>query len=158
MRRGDERGALRADKPTHHGAPGLHELGREHDIDIARRRHQGENWRPAAIGHHLDIIDGGAGALRHARHRGRLRVPAIFLGEMHDPVRHHAATLPADRQDRELDDLALARQLHVHGADPILAKPSDLRSRRFCSQEITPLRIRARNRSARFGLLMTSAR
>ena len=63
-----------------------------------------------------------------------------------------------NRQDRELDDLVLARCVHIHRTGPALAKTSDFRSRRFCRKPITDWRIRAMKRSTLFGLLMTSAR
>ena len=55
--------------------------------------------RPVARRQHLDVVDRGAGALRDARHGGRLRGPAFRLGQGHDPVRQHAAALPAHGQD-----------------------------------------------------------
>ena len=54
---------------------------------------------------HLDVIDRGAGALRDAGHRGRLREPALRLGKRDDPVGQHAAALAAHRQHGDGDRL-----------------------------------------------------
>ena len=104
--------------------------------------------------HHLEIVDGGAGALRDARHRGRLRVPAVALGEIDDPVGEHAAALPADREDGELDDAAIVRQTCTQS----WRKRQAPRLAARCSQPITARRTPSRKRSQPFGLWMMSAR
>ena len=70
-------------RPRRIDAAGLHELRGHHDVDVAGRRHQRQD-RLAAVQrrHHLDVIDRGAGALGDAGHRGRLRDPAMVLGEL----------------------------------------------------------------------------
>ncbi len=93
MRGCNQRRAVGCDESALHGAPGLHEFRRKHDIDVARRRHQREDGRAFAFRNHLDIVDRRAGALRDARHRGRLRIPAVPLGEVDDPVSDDAAAL-----------------------------------------------------------------
>ena len=100
---GDEQRALRRDEAALDGARAFHQLGGEHDVDIARDRHQREHRRAASrlrgrFGEQFDVIDGGAGALRDARHRSGLRDPVLALRQRHDPVDQHAAALAAHRQ------------------------------------------------------------
>ena len=80
---GDQRGAVRRHEAAQDRAAGLHEFGGDHDVDVAGRRHQRQD-RLAAVArrHHLDVVDRGAGALGDAGHRGRLRDPALALGEL----------------------------------------------------------------------------
>ncbi|MCY1506894.1 hypothetical protein D9M68_411530 [compost metagenome] len=114
VRGGDERGAVARDQPTLHRAAGFHELGGKHHVDIARQRHQREHGAPAVglrlrIGVQLDVIDGRAGALGHAWHRGGLGDIAVGLAHVDDPVGKHAAALPAHSEDGDLDGLNLVR-------------------------------------------------
>ena len=86
----------------------------------------------APVGHrvareHLQVVDGGAGALGHAGHRGGLRDEAVVLGQVHQPVGQHAAALAAHGEQRDGDG---ARVAHA-------ASPSSRRSMRACSQPIT---------------------
>jgi hypothetical protein len=116
MGRGDERGAIGRDEAPLHGAPSLHQLRPEDDVDVAGHRHQGHHrfgrpFRQRALREELDVIDRGAGALRHARHRGELREIAAMLGEIDDPVGEHAAALPAHREDGDADGAGLDRAL-----------------------------------------------
>ena len=63
--------------------------------------------RPAAVGgglrKELEVIDRGAGALRDARHGGRLRQVTLGLGDPDQPIGEHAATLAAQGGDGQLD-------------------------------------------------------
>jgi len=103
---GDQHGLFRRHQAAQHRAPGLHQFGGEHDVDIARRGHQRQHRRAAVLGgQHLDVIDGRAGPLRDAGHQSRLRAPAAGFGERDDPVGQHAAALPAHRQHGERDRL-----------------------------------------------------
>ncbi len=98
----DEQRPLRRDEAALHRARGFHQLGGEHDVDVARHRHQRQHRRAARrlrgrFRKQFDVIDGGAGALRDARHGGRLgEIPAV-LGKIDDPVGKHAAALAAER-------------------------------------------------------------
>ena len=108
VRRCDERGAVGRDEPALHRAAGFHQLGSEHHVDVAGQRHQREHRLAAvALGHgareQLDVVDGGAGALRHAGHRRGLREVPVGLAEVDDPVGQHAAALAPHRQDGDLD-------------------------------------------------------
>ncbi len=75
--RGDQQGAVGGDEARRDGAAGLHELARQHDVDVADAGRQREH-RPVlpqfAGGKRddLDVVGGGAGALGNARDRGRL--------------------------------------------------------------------------------------
>ena len=80
--RRDQGGAVRRHQAAQDGAAGLDQFGGKHDVDFALRRHQRQDRRAAPLRRqHLDVIDRGAGALRDARHRGRLGMPALRLGE-----------------------------------------------------------------------------
>ena len=86
----------------------FHQFGRQHDVDVARHRHQAPAPASArrlrrGFREQLDIIDGRAGALGDAGHRGRLREIAAVIGEIDDPVGQHAAALAAHRKDRDRD-------------------------------------------------------
>ncbi len=60
---------------------------------------------PLAVpfGEHLDVVDRGPGALRHARHGGRLRGPALRFGEATIQSASTPAALPAHGEDRDRD-------------------------------------------------------
>ena len=110
--RGDQRRAVGRHQSAQNGAAGFDQFGGKHDVDFARRRHQREDRRAAGFRRqHLDVVDRGAGALRDAGHRGRLRVPALRLGKFHDPVGEHAAALSAHRHDGDRRSAA-AREPH----------------------------------------------
>ncbi len=80
VRGGDQRGAVRRDQAALDGAAGFHQLGGDHHVHVARHRHQRQHRRVVALRpDHLDVVDRGAGALRHAGHRGGLRDPAVAL-------------------------------------------------------------------------------
>ncbi len=155
VRRCDERRAVLRHQPSLHRAAGFHQLGGQHDVDVARQRHQRQH-RLAAIGLRtccrveLDVVDGGAGALRHAGHRGGLGDVAVVLAEVDDPVGQHAAAFAAHGEDRDLDGLC-----GVH------AVQKARRSRRFasprCIQPMTEERTRSRKRSQAPGLLTICA-
>ena len=75
-----------------------------------------EDRRPPALRDHLDVVERRPGALRDARHRGRLHVPAIALAERDQPVGDDAAALPADRQDRNRDRPLASDRVHGRSA------------------------------------------
>ena len=103
--RGDQHRPVRRDDAAQDGASSLHVFGGDDDIDIAGRRHLRQDRPPAAEtgGHHLDVIDGRAGSLGDARHRGRLRDPTLILGERHDPIGQYTAALSAHGDDGDGD-------------------------------------------------------
>ena len=160
---GDEQRALRRDEAALDGARAFHQLGGEHDVDIAWDRHQREHRRAACrlrgrFGEQFDVIDGGAGALRDARHRGRLREIPAMLGEIDDPVGEHAAALAAERDHRNRDrphrgDLRLRLGIHLC-RQAAVRRPS----MRRCSQPITAPRILLLVRSHGVGFAMIEAR
>ena len=49
----------------------------------------------------LEVVRGGAGALRDSGHRGRLHGPPVLRGRVHEPVREHAASLSAKGRDED---------------------------------------------------------
>jgi hypothetical protein len=102
---GDQRGAVGGDETAHDGAAGFHHFGGDQNVDVAGGRHQREHRSPVSRRRHLDVVDRGAGALGHARHRRRLHRVAVAMGGVLDPVGQHAAALAADGHDRQLDDL-----------------------------------------------------
>ena len=59
-------------------------------------------------GGHLDVIDGRAGALCHARDAGRLRHKAIGAGKAFNPAGQHAAALTTHGQNGQFDDAGAA--------------------------------------------------
>ena len=108
VRRRDQRRPVGRDEAALDGAPALHQLGREDDVDVARQRHERQHRLGAvalgvALRIELDVVDRRAGALGDAGHRRRLREPAVRLAEVDDPVGEDAAALAAHGQDRDLD-------------------------------------------------------
>ncbi len=162
LARGDERRAVGRHEPAQKRTTGLHQFGGQHHVDIARRRHQGEHRRggPRQRPDHLDIVDRGARALRHARHGRRLHDVAAGVRRRCDPVAQHAAALAAhgDDGDRDRSVGDGGEAVLCHGARPHPGSPTRPRSRRACSQPITRMRRRARRRSNAFGLCTMSAR
>ena len=85
-----------------------------YSVELFPQRHQCEH-RHGAVGlgvprrEQLDVVDGGAGALRNAGHRRGLRDPPVLLAEIDDPVGQHAAALAAHREDRDLDHFSSPR-------------------------------------------------
>ena len=93
----DQHAAVGRDQAALDGAAAFHQFGRHHQVHVARRGHQRQRARGAfdvGLGQQFQVIDGGAGALGHARHRGGLRPPAGVLGHVDDPVGEHAAPWP----------------------------------------------------------------
>ncbi len=122
VRRGQQHRALGRDQAALDRAPAFHQLGRHHQVHVARRGHQRQRRLPAGaphfgLGHQLHVIDGGAGALGHAGHRSGLGPPAGVLGHVDDPVGQHAAALAAHGQDGDLDRIGLLHSGRVHGAE-----------------------------------------
>jgi hypothetical protein len=150
--RDDEGGALRRYQSALQRAPGLHQLGGDHHVEFARHRRQRQHrlraGRDCLARKQLQVIDSGAGALRHARHGGRLRHEAVVLRQVDQPVGQDAAALAAHGEQRDRDGTRLCHA----------ASPSRRESMRACSQPITLPRTRCLKRSQRVGLLMISAR
>ena len=163
VRRGDQGGAVGRDQTALDGAARFHQLGADHDVDLAGHRHQRKHRtqpgrRILRRRQGLDIVDRRAGALRDARHRGRLRGPALALAQRDDPVGQHAAALAAHRQDRDRQRLAPCRARidgiggrgDVHrSVRRFTRRRMRRRARRRCSQPITAARSRARNGPSR---------
>ena len=150
MGRGGEDGAVGRDEAVLERTAGLEHFGRQHQIDAARariKRHQrlAPAQRGISDGEDLDIISGGAGALRHAGDRGRLDRQIGAHRRIDDPVGEHAAALAAERGDQDRD------RLLAHG-------PAAAGALRCCSQEITAPRTRSSTRSHAFGFCTISAR
>jgi hypothetical protein len=149
--RGDHQRAVGRDEARRDGAAGFHKLARHHDINIADPRRERQHRAIAAElaprrGNDLDVIGGGAGALRHSRNRGRLHGKAQLRRRRDDPVRKHAAPLAAERGDE--DGERPGRQAG-HARASAFAPPS---------QPMTVRRTRCSARSHQFGLRMISAR
>jgi hypothetical protein len=105
---GDERGAPGRDETVLHRAPGLDQLGGDHHVDVAGARRQREHRLAAAQlvvlrRVDLEVVGGGAGALRDAGNRGALRRVASPGGGIHQPVGHDAAALAAEGGDQDRD-------------------------------------------------------
>ena len=127
---GDDGGPLRGDHPVLGGASRFEELGRDEEVDVARGGKEshdpaagagdGSDGRtlrgriaaggavrsgPGAVGPaprtDLEIVRGGAGALRDSGHRRRLHGPPVLRGRVHEPVREHAASLSAEGRDED---------------------------------------------------------
>ena len=108
VRAGDDGGAVGRDQAARHGAAGLHQLGGDQDVHLAGDGHLRQHRGLAGRGlDQLDVVDGGAGALRHAGHRGGLRGPAGVFGQGGDPVFQHAAALAAQGHDGDGDHARL---------------------------------------------------
>ena len=79
-----------------------------------------------ALRKNLEVINGGPGPLRHARHRRGLRKVAGMLGQIDDPVRQDAAAFAAHRQDGDRDRLGillhLRRNARQAAIDPALER------------------------------------
>ncbi len=158
---GDQQRAIRRDEAALDRARGLHQLGGEHDVDVARHGHERKHRLTSGglrgrFGKQFDIIDRGAGALRDARYRGRLREIAAVLGEIDDPVGQHATTLAAERDNGNGDrphvrDLRLPLGFHLYCQ-------AAARSMRRCSQPMTAPRTLFFSRSQCEGLAMIEAR
>lgn len=155
----DQRGAIRRHEAAQDRPAGLHELRRHHHVDVAGRRHQRQD-RLAAVErrHRLDIVDRGAGALGDAGHRGRLRDPAMVLGQLNDPVGQHAATLATHRDDRDGDRPLGCLAGGGEGQPDRLVSHANAssagrrRSRRRCNQPITAIATLDLNLSQPVGL------
>ncbi len=150
--RGDHRGALRGDEAVRDRPAGLHELARHHDVDVAAAGRQGQH-RPLVAErgqrhrHDLDVVGGGARALRDARDRRALDRISLQRRRRDDPVGQHAAALAAERGDQHGDR---ARRRHaVACAAAGVGRPAIGSSRR---------RRAWRMRSNRLGLATISAR
>ena len=106
MGRGDEGGALGRHQPALDRAARFHQLRGDHDVHLARERHQRQHRLLAAdLGKDLHVVDRRARALRDARHGGGLDVVAGMLGHVHDPVGQHPAALSAHGEDGYVERL-----------------------------------------------------
>ena len=124
MRRGDDGGAIRTHQAAHRRSARLHELRGHDHIDIAGDGHERKYgrrayFRPRA---HLEVVHRRAGALRHARHGGRLHQPAVTLRDLDDPVGQHSAALAAESRDGDGDSRALRTHDGPGGVPPVVAE------------------------------------
>src|SRR5204862_3713282 len=78
------------------------------------------------IGDQLDVVGGGSGPLRDAGNRGAVHAVAVERGRLHDPLREHAAALPADGGNQQRDEPGLA---HARARALITARRSRSTSR-----------------------------
>ena len=103
--RGDQRGAIGRDEPALDRAPGLHQFGGEHDVDVAGTGISASTGsRPSLpLRKQLHVVDRGTRALGDAGHRGLLRDLARGLGQIDHPVGEHAAALAAHGEHRDAD-------------------------------------------------------
>ena len=91
-------------------AHGLQQLRRHQQVDGAGHRVQAEHRAPVAqlllpLREDLDVVRGGAGALRHAGDRRALRRVAGAHGGAVQPLGEHAAAFAAERADQDGDGL-----------------------------------------------------
>ena len=105
MRRGDQYSAIWRDKAAHDRPTCLHPFCGNHDIDIGLGRAKGKDGLAACICQHFYVIDRRPGALGNAGDRGCLDGIAVGFCQIDNPVCQHTAALPADRHDRQLDDI-----------------------------------------------------
>ncbi len=106
--RRDQQGAVRGDKAVCDGAAGLEQFARHHQVDVADAGCEREHRALAAelgewSGENLDVVGGGASALRHPGNGGRLHRQARRLRGRHYPIGKYAATLAAERGDQQRD-------------------------------------------------------
>ena len=158
VRRCDQRGALGRDQAALHGAPGFHEFGRNDDVHLARHRHQRQHGcaavrRHMALREQLDVINGGAGTLRHADDGRGLRQIAIVFGQVNDPVHQHSAALATHGKDGDGDGACGVVAEYAHGLggcvhDSACAYKARWRSARPCRAWNQPTTLR-RQRSSR---------
>jgi hypothetical protein len=116
--RDDEGGFVRRDQSALHGAAGLHQLGRNHNIDVPGHRREAQHRRAgvrlgAGLGKQLDVVVRRAGALGHAWHRGHLCDIARVLCGIDDPFGQHAAAFAAHGEDGDGDRALFGRGRHV---------------------------------------------
>ena len=105
MRGRDHRRARGRDEAELDHAPDFHELRRHQHVERPRHRVEREGrLLGAALRVELDIVRGGARALRHAGDRGAVGGKAVEQRGVHDPLREHAAPLPAHRGDQQRQD------------------------------------------------------
>ena len=148
MGRGDDEGAIRGDKAGADGAARLQELAGEQQVDVADAGMQREHRPPAAeLGgrdrQDLDVIGGGAGALRDAGNRRALRRQPVPRRRGNHPAGEHAAALAAERGNEQMD------RPRAHPPASAMRPPS---------QPMTRLRQANSRRSKKFGLRMISTR
>ena len=100
--------ALGRDEAVCHRAAGFEQFARHRDVDVADAGRERQH-RPLAAelaGVHrenLDVIGGGAGALRDAGDRRALHRKTGLGRRRHDPVGQHAAAFAAERGDQQGD-------------------------------------------------------
>ena len=112
--RADQRRLLRADEALLHRPADLHQLGRDHHVDVARARIQVEHRLDVAglgigLGHDLDIVGRRTRALGHAGDRCRLHRQAGLARRIDQPGGQHAAAFAAHRRDDDGDRPLLRR-------------------------------------------------
>ena len=106
--RADQHRAIRRDEAVRHRAAGFQQFARHRDVDVADAGGERQH-RPLAAQvtrknrKDLDVISGGAGALRDAGDRGALHRISGLFGGADDPVGQHAAAFAAERGDQQGD-------------------------------------------------------
>ncbi len=146
----DHRGAAACHQAALQRTAGFHQLGGDHDVDVARRGHQRHHRLLVALPlDQLHVIDGGPGALRHAGHRRGLRPPAGTHAERDDPIDQHAAALAAEGEDRDVDR---ARLVHCGSSSGYSARLARCRCSARRIQLSSVSRSSARMRSKVLGL------
>ena len=157
MGRRDQRGALGRDQAALHGAAAsisseASTTSTSPGSGISASTGSPPSASACALRIELDVVDGRAGALRHARHRRGLGEIAVGFAHLDDPVGEHAAALAAHGEDGDLDRLvshsiALQNAYASRGAWPRAAAASRSRAGAGVS----------RRRSQRLGLLTICA-
>jgi len=86
--RGNQGGARGRDQAALHRAPGFHQLGGNHDIHVTGHGHERQHGPSAVagIGEQFHVVNRRTRALRHTRYRGALRVVAIALAQIDQPI------------------------------------------------------------------------
>ena len=144
MGRGNQKGAIWCHETAHDRSARFHHFGGNQDIDITFGRCQRENRPRPGFRQHFYIIDGCSGTLCDARDRSGLNRVTIAFGQIDDPVAENAAALPANRQNRQFNDLVDTdiritriqyRRILVHSAGSIVSTQTNrFEDRRFCNQ------------------------
>ncbi len=111
----NERTGGRDESRLHH-AGSLEQLGCQQNVDLAGRRiePQDRHRRPGGP-HHLDVVGGGARALRHTGDRGAAYDQPAGGSGLADPARQHTAAFAPERGDQQADGLRLGHRHHSAG-------------------------------------------
>ena len=141
---------------THHAkadlAHGFEHLRRDDDIKRARHRIQAQHRAPCSQlvlfdRENLDVIGGGAGALRHPGYRGALNRVAGHQGGLDQPLAQHSAALASQCAYQYANGARLYCGCLCCGCHQLSS-----------SARSSGARSQAPKRSKGFGLVITSAR